>query len=100
MFWFDKSHPNALYIDNREVEKCLVGKGKNARNYECKPNIVMDYRSLDFPDNKFNLVVFDPPHFLRSGEKSYMAKKYGKLDPQNWKEDFKKGRYSCKVWWG
>lgn len=55
----------------------------------------MDFRKLDLPDNQFNMVVFDPPHFTSLGEKSYMAKKYGKLDPGTWREDLTRGFAEC-----
>lgn len=63
MFWFNKSHPDVLYIDKRIVEAKYVGKGKNSRIFECNPDRQMDFRNMDLPDNTFNLVVFDPPHF-------------------------------------
>jgi hypothetical protein len=73
----------------------MVGKGKNARIHECKPDAVMDFRNLDLPDNHFSLVVFDPPHFTSLGENSYMAKKYGRLDKNSWKDDLKSGFAEC-----
>lgn len=72
-FWFNKEHPNALYVDNQLVEPTIVGKGKNGRIHEVKPDVVMDFRKLDLPDNHFALVVFDPPHFTSLGENSYTA---------------------------
>lgn len=95
MFWFDKENPDVLFVDNRVVDPRMVGKGKNAREYSCQPDQVMDFRKLDLPDNHFYLVVFDPPHFTRAGEKSYMGLKYGKLDKKTWKEDLKKGFEEC-----
>jgi hypothetical protein len=32
---------------------------------ECKPQIVMDARDLKFPDNYFDEIYCDPPHFIR-----------------------------------
>lgn len=95
MFWFDKNNPDALFVDQRIVEPMSVGKGRNARIFSCKPDKVMDFRQLDLPDESFSLVVFDPPHFVRAGERSYMAQKYGKLDPQNWRDDLRKGFAEC-----
>lgn len=92
MFWFDKNHPNTLYIDNRQVS---AGHIKNAPNFKIKPDILMDFRDLKFPDKTFKMVVFDPPH-LRSLEKnSWVALKYGSLDPKTWKQDIKKGFDEC-----
>lgn len=94
-FWFNKNHPDTLYIDNRPTPPTSVGKGRNARIHECAPDIVMDFRNMDLPDNQFALVVFDPPHFTSLGEKSYMAKKYGRLNPETWRQDLSQGLAEC-----
>ena len=49
---------------------------------------------MTFEDKAIKLVVFDPPHLLKLGKKSWMAKKYGILT-ENWKEDIKKGFNEC-----
>ena len=94
-FWFDRQHPNALYVDNRPIDPMIVGKGKNARVHECQPDKVMDFRALDLPDESFSLVVFDPPHFVEAGERSFMAIKYGTLKRHEWREDLAKGFAEC-----
>ena len=95
MFWFDKKNPNVLFCDKRVVKKHSVGKGKNARDFECQPDMVMDFTDLKFKDNSFQMVVFDPPHLCKAGRKSYMAQKYGTLDPDNWQNDIKNGFDEC-----
>lgn len=95
MFWFDKKHPNTLYIDKRVVQPHIVGNGRNARTRSVLPDKVMDFRKLELPDEKFNLVVFDPPHFTSLGEKSYTADTYGRLDKQTWREDLRAGFAEC-----
>lgn len=95
MFWFDKNNPNTLFVDNRVVDPHPVGKGRNQRMFSCQPDRVMDFRKLDLPDNSFSLVVFDPPHFVRAGNGSYMGQKYGKLDPKTWREDLRAGFSEC-----
>lgn len=94
-FWFDKKHPDTLYLDNRPLEPRMVGKGKNARIHDCTPDKVMDFRKLDLPDNSFSLVVFDPPHFNTLGSKSYMAIKYGTLNKSTWRDDLRAGFAEC-----
>lgn len=93
--WFDKKNPLAFYIDSRNIEPVMVGKGRNARSFECSPDEVMDFRHMNFEDETFYLTVFDPPHLNRAGPKSYMAKKYGKLDRDTWREDLKAGFDEC-----
>lgn len=95
MFWYDKVNPNVLFLDKRVVQKIIIGKGKNARMFECNPDMVMDFTNLKLPSDSFSLVVFDPPHFHTAGPKSYMAFKYGKLDKKNWEKEIKKGFSEC-----
>jgi len=94
MFWFNKNHPDVLYVDKRVMPPKIVGSGKDLRIRKCLPDQVMDFRNLDLPDSSFNLVVFDPPH-LFLGENSYMAQSYGALDKQTWREDLTKGFSEC-----
>lgn len=70
-------------------------KMSNGATLEIKPDKVMDFRKLDLPDNSFSLVVFDPPHVLNAGEKSFLAKKYGYLKKDTWKADLKAGFAEC-----
>lgn len=94
MFWFDKRHPNTLYIDIREEKHFETGKGVDNRHRAILPDEVMDFRKLDLHDNSFNLVVFDPPH-LKVGRKSYFAQLYGSLSDTDWKDDLTKGFAEC-----
>ena len=59
------------------------------------PDVVADFRNIPFEDDSFHLVVFDPPHLIRAGKNSWMAKKYGKLDPLTWSDDIKQGFDEC-----
>lgn len=95
MFWFDKKNPNVLFLDRRIVAPMVVGKGKDARNFSCQPDKVMDFRDLKVKSNTYSLVVFDPPHLTSLGNKSYMAQKYGTLDKLTWREDIRKGFAEC-----
>ena len=54
----------------------------------------LDFTALPFADNSFNLVVFDPPHLVRAGKKSWLAKKYGQLT-QDWRDDISQGFAEC-----
>lgn len=94
MFWFDKADPHVLFLDKRTVPGRTVGKGRNARHFECKPDKVMDFTKLNLLDESFSLVVFDPPHFARAGKNSYMGIKYGVLD-KDWKTQISKGFAEC-----
>ena len=91
MFWFDKENPNVTFMDNRELEDTLC----DGRKLVIKPNIVGDFRNMPYPNDTFNLVVFDPPHLLKVGENAWLAKKYGKLNQNTWQEDLKQGFREC-----
>lgn len=90
MFWFDRNNPNAVFMDNRELDTTLC----DGRKLEVKPDVIADFRNIPYPENSFYLVVFDPPHLVNAGEKSWLAAKYGKLG-DNWKKDLKDGFDEC-----
>lgn len=90
MFWFDKQEPHTTYMDRREEEFEIHKKKINV-----KPDIVADFRDMPFDDETFNLVVFDPPHLLWAGQKSFMRAQYGQLDKVTWSEDLAKGFEEC-----
>ena len=92
MFWFNKKHPNALYIDNRQAPSGHI-YGRN--EHSIQPDILMDFRKMDFLDASFKLVVFDPPHLISLQEGSWMAKKYGVLNKETWQADLKQGFDEC-----
>jgi len=79
MMWFNKKHPNTIYLDQRP---------------ECEPDIVGDFRDLkQFPDETFKLIVFDPPHIVK---KSYfgnydagMPRKFGLLQADTMEADIR-----------
>lgn len=94
MFWFNKTHPDTLFVDKRVMQPEEVGHGKNKRIRQVLPDEIMDFRKLELPDSTFSLVVFDPPHYF-AGEKSYTAKQYGSLNRETWQEDLRKGFSEC-----
>lgn len=90
MFWFDKEHEDVLYMDNRQLSETLC----DGRALNVNPDIVADFRNMPFDDESFYLVVFDPPHLVRAGDNSWLAKKYGKLD-ELWPIDIRQGFNEC-----
>ena len=90
MMWFDKQNQRALFGDVRSESHTLC----DGRALEIKPDLVMDFTALPFDDETFRLVVFDPPHLIYAGEKSWLRKKYGSLNAQ-WRESLKKGFAEC-----
>ncbi len=90
MFWFDKDNPDVLFCDIRDEKHVLC----DGRRLEIKPDIQIDFRNMPFADDSFYLVIFDPPHLIQAGDKSWLAKKYGKLG-EDWKEDLAAGFDEC-----
>lgn len=90
MFWFNKSNPKVLFADKRTESHILC----DGRNLEIAPDIEADFTNMPFPDKSFKLVSFDPPHLLKVGQGSWLAKKYGSL-PVDWKDYIKAGFNEC-----
>lgn len=91
MFWFNKHHPNVLYIDNRMVTKGFY----NNPGHRVIPDIQMDFRKMDFKDKSFKLVIFDPPHIITNCTSGAIVKEYGNLSKETWRDDIKKGFDEC-----
>lgn len=87
MFWFDRADPRVMFVDIRSEEHILC----DGRELKIKPDIIADFRRLPFQPETFSMVVFDPPHLVRAGEKSWMRAKYGVLNKETWKDDLRAG---------
>lgn len=91
MMWFDKKDPRAVFIDKRRERHEIRRPKRGTVEYtETAPDIIADFTNLPFDDDTFQMVVFDPPHFERSGNMGYLAKKYGWLTG-DWRVDLSKG---------
>lgn len=91
MFWFDKANPNVIFMDNRQhYEKLPTG-----HIVDVNPDVIADFTEMPFSDNSFYMVVWDPPHLIHAGKTSWLVKKYGKLDQDNWQTDLSKGFSEC-----
>jgi SAM-dependent methyltransferase len=86
MWHWDKDNPLVLFHDIREV---APEKLSNGQIFSVRPDKLGDYRALDFPDETFSLIVFDPPH-TTCGDKSFLYKRYGTLLP-TWETDLRAG---------
>ncbi len=91
MFWFNKNNPLTIFMDNRTFNDFLC----DGRKFFVEPDIIGDFRNVPFSDETFNLAVFDPPHLIKVGEKSWLAKKYGRLNPNTYKDDLRRGFLEC-----
>lgn len=91
MFYFDPGDERVTFGDIRSESHILC----DGRALEVHPDVILDFRSLPFPDASFRVVVFDPPHLTRVGRKGWMFKKYGGLDITTWREDLRRGFAEC-----
>ena len=98
MMWFDHHDPRALFGDCRRETICVPdrthGRKDGRRVISIEPDTLMDFRALPFADQTFRLVIFDPPHLVHAGGRSWLAAKYGKLGP-DWREDLRRGFAEC-----
>ncbi len=92
MFWKNKKHPNAVFQDIRK--DVLPLKEQYSMNFSVEPDVIGDYRNMEFKDKSFKLVIFDPPHLFLN-KSAWMAKKFGTLKDTDWKEDLKRGFSEC-----
>lgn len=90
MLWFDKENPLVFFADIRDEEHELC----DGRLLKINPHAIMDFTDLPFTDRQFKMVVFDPPHLYKIGDKAWMALKYGKLLP-GWEDVIKQGLNEC-----
>ena len=90
MFYFDKEHEDVTYMDIRELNTSLC----DGRKLIVVPDIIGDFRDIPFNDESFYMVVFDPPHLVKGGDKSWLVQKYGRLN-ESWPEDLKQGFDEC-----
>ena len=91
MMWFDKHDHRAVYIDKRRERHAMNRPMRGTVEWtETDPDQIVDFTALPFPDDTFDHVVFDPPHFDRSGKIGYLAMKYGWLDG-DWREMLRAG---------
>jgi 23S rRNA G2069 N7-methylase RlmK/C1962 C5-methylase RlmI len=98
MFYFDRHDPRVVFGDCRRetitVADHSCGNASGQRTLAIDPDVLLDFRVLPYPDESFALVVFDPPHLIQAGPKSWLAAKYGKLG-KDWREDLRAGFREC-----
>lgn len=97
MMWLDPGDQRALFGDQRHETITVTDRSHRAdgtRALSIHPNALLDFRALPFPDESFPLVVFDPPHLVRAGKRSWLAAKYGKLG-SDWRDDLRAGFDEC-----
>lgn len=97
MMWFDPRDQRCLFGDLRDETVVVTDRTHRedgTRVVEVHPDVRFDFRDMPFAKDSFALVVFDPPHLVRAGPKSWLAAKYGKLGA-DWRDDMRAGFAEC-----
>lgn len=94
MMWSDKADRDIIAQDIRSEVVYMTDRGET-RTLAVHPDIIGDFRKMQFPDNAFPLIMFDPPHLVNAGVNSWLRKKYGKLDKQSWQQDLAAAFKEC-----
>lgn len=93
--WYQKNHPFVTFMDKRKeiVTSPENTKPKNRRSYNICPDIISEWKDAPFPDNYFDMVIFDPPHLIwkRDKKESMLDREYGYLREENWREVLREG---------
>ena len=88
--WYQKDHPFVTFMDHRYIngsKQKTSNNIKNRRVIRIKPDVVAEWKDTPFPDNYFDMVVFDPPHMIRNKKCDHIfVEKYGMLHLSNYKQ--------------
>jgi SAM-dependent methyltransferase len=102
MWWWDKSHPLALYMDKRRAPKGSAlafdvegGERHASPGWSCEPDVIGDFRAMPFADEAFQMVVFDPPHNIRDEALGVNGLMYGALPRATEQDDLRMGFREC-----
>ena len=86
--WFGKNHPLVTFLDKRSGKYYYMSKSGKKKCTEIKPDIVCEWKDIDYPDNTFDMIVFDPPHIIQDANCN-MIVDYGNLSKDTWRNDLK-----------
>lgn len=89
MMYWDKNDPRVTFCDIRKEEIIIW----HNRTHEISPDIQCDFTNLPFPDESFQMVVFDPPHLIGK-DSGWLKLKYGHLE-KDWKPMITNGFSEC-----
>jgi SAM-dependent methyltransferase len=90
--WFQKNHPFVIYMDMRKGKfDTKTGNTKKSHGVvKINPDVQSEWKDAPFPDNYFDMIIFDPPHMIKNSDGS-LDMRYGKLSPNNWNIVLKEG---------
>lgn len=88
--WYQKNNPHVVYFDKRNGKfnsQSGDKKHQDVRYYKIHPNVVGRWEYLPFKDSCFDMIIFDPPHLIKSRSEKLMGMVacYGVLYSDEWK---------------
>jgi len=94
--WYQKNHPFVTFMDVRngvidnKTEGC---KFKNRRRFKVFPDVISEWKNTPFPNDYFDMVIFDPPHLIveRGKKLPGLAIEYGCLFKDNYRQVLSEG---------
>ena len=90
--WYQKNHPFVTFMDRRKGYYFYqYPNSPKKEEYNIEPDIVSEWKDAPFPDNYFDMVVFDPPHIIQNSTKGILSTKYTQLNPSTWRNDLRIG---------
>jgi len=89
--WFNKNHPLVTYLDKRSGN--FIYQNRNQKTtIKINPNVVGDFTKLEFDNNCFDMVLFDPPHIVQNKpDSSKCMAYYSYLPSDKWQSILQKG---------
>ena len=102
--WYNKDNPNTIYMD-KETDEDLFKRYSESLQCRNRPGINItkhktatvhaNFKEIPYPNNSFNLIVFDPPHVITKKMSGSIQKCFGVLNPETWQSELKKGLEEC-----
>jgi len=91
--WYQKDLPYVTFMDKRKVNLRSSHPIGKQREYRINPVVVSEWKDAPFPDNYFDIVVFDPPHLVWKNEKKECSldKTYGHFMESDYKHVLRDG---------
>ena len=94
--WYQKNHPYVTFMDVRKGTidtKSINNTFKTRRRIKINPDVVSEWKDAPFSNDYFDMVIFDPPHFvIERGKKVHeLALKYGYFYKDNYRQILQEG---------
>jgi len=93
--WYktQRDRDDVLYFDKREEDQGFAAD--DHPNVEIQPDKIQDFRDLPYEDERFDLIVWDPPHKTNKKGMEQLTgiieEKYGALHAETWQSDLHQG---------